>query len=209
MKKAGFSLIEILIATSILLVIVVMVSMVFQQQSAAFQSGETRVKGQAAVRNSIGMVMRDLALAVDSADYSGLPANSFSGSSLKFLATTGEAGVAPDGITPVDGSVSLQRISYTVSGGIVKRYVQGVKTAGDRLSVYDDDHSDSELNSSVNRLKSMKFSKSSGGSDTFPDFVTIVAEYEGADSAFSVRGQSAGKDGRWNTKDDIYVGGKP
>lgn len=208
MKKAGFSLIEILIATSILLVIVVMVSMVFQQQSAAFQSGETRVKGQAAVRNSIGMVMRDLALAVDSADYSGLPANSFSGSSLKFLATTGEAGVAPDG-TSVDGIVSLQSINYTVSGGIVKRNVKGIKTDGDRLSVYDDHDSDSELNSSVNRLKSMKFSKSSGGSATFPDFVTIVAEYEGADSAFSVRGQSAGKDGRWNTKDDIYVGGKP
>ena len=34
--RQGFSLIEILIATSILLVIVVMVSMVFQQQSAAF-----------------------------------------------------------------------------------------------------------------------------------------------------------------------------
>jgi prepilin-type N-terminal cleavage/methylation domain-containing protein len=64
MGKKGFSLIEILISTAILLVIVVMVSMVFQQQSAAFQSGTDRVKGQASLRNAMGMIVRDLSLAV-------------------------------------------------------------------------------------------------------------------------------------------------
>ena len=40
-SKSGFSLIAVLISTAILLVIVVMVSMVFQQQSAAFQTART------------------------------------------------------------------------------------------------------------------------------------------------------------------------
>ena len=198
MRKDGFSLVEILIATSILLVIVVMVSMVFQQQSAAFQSGETRVKGQAAVRNAMGMVMRDLALAVDSTNYPSLPANSFAGSSLSFLATTGDT--AADGAT-------IQHITYTESAGIVKRKVEGyaLKDGGWTKQ----DSTEVTLNNSLNKLKSMKFTKSSGGSATFPDFITVKAVYVGSDSASSVRGQSAGPDGKWNTKDDIYVGGKP
>lgn len=206
MRKNGFSLIEILIATSILLVIVVMVSMVFQQQSAAFQSGESRVKGQAAVRNAMGMIMRDLALAVDSTNYPSLPANSFSGSSLSFLATSGETGSDPAG-NPLDAGATLQHISYNVSGGIVKRTVDGYKLTNAGWTKQGS--SASELNNSLNKLKSMKFEESSGGSATFPDFVTIKAEYAGSDSSFAVRGQSAGPDGKWNSRDDIYVGGKP
>lgn len=205
MRKDGFSLIEILIATSILLVIVVMVSMVFQQQSAAFQSGESRVKGQAAVRNAMGMIMRDLALVVDSTNYPSLPANSFSGSTLSFLATTGETGFDPAG-NSVDAGATLQRISYNSNGGIVKRTVEGYVLTDSGWTKRG--NSVSELNNSLNKIKSMKFDKSSGGSSTFPDFVTIKAEYVGSDSSFAVRGQSAGPDGKWDSKDDIYVGGK-
>ena len=67
--SSGFSLVEILVATTILLVIVVLVSMVFQQQSAAFQAGVDRTQGQSALRSVMGMVSRDLSLAVDSEDF--------------------------------------------------------------------------------------------------------------------------------------------
>ena len=48
-RRRGFSLIEILIATTILLVIVILASMVFQQTTGAYQSGERKVNAQVAL----------------------------------------------------------------------------------------------------------------------------------------------------------------
>lgn len=208
MKKAGFSLVEILIATSILLVIVMMVSMVFQQQSAAFQSGEDRVKGQAAIRNVVGMMVRDLSLAVDSSSISNAPArNEFRSNSIKFLAMTGEAGVNMEGKDEKDGAV-LQYISYTFSSKKVKREVTGYKVdgkgwakAGNSVPAY--------LNNDKNALESLSFAISPSSETVFPSNVTVKAVYAGTSHAGFVRGQCAGADGQWNTRDDIYVGGKP
>lgn len=208
MKKAGFSLVEILIATSILLVIVMMVSMVFQQQSAAFQSGEDRVKGQAAIRNIVGMMVRDLSLAVDSSCISNAPArNEFRSNSIKFLAMTGEAGVNMEDRDEKDGAV-LQYVSYSFSGGRVRREVIGYKVdangwtkAGNSQSAY--------LNNDKNKLESLAFTISPASGTVFPSNVTVKAVYAGTSHAGFVRGQCAGNDGEWNTRDDIYVGGKP
>lgn len=213
MKKAGFSLIEILIATSILLVIVMMVSMVFQQQSAAFQSGEDRVKGQAAIRNVVGMMVRDLSLAVDPESITNAPeSNSFGARSIKFFATTGEAGVGVDGNeeNSTKDCAVLQYISYSFSGGKVKREVTGYKLRNDwkwtkagTASAY--------LNNDNNLLdKSAGISFTTSDSSKFPSNVTIKAVYAGSSHAGFVRGESAGPDRDFNNqKDNIYVGGKP
>lgn len=201
MRNEGFSLIEILIATAILLVIVVMVSLVFQQQSAAFQSGSDRVSGQAALRNAVGMIVRDLSLSVDSEDYKGkgLPNNSFSKSSISFLALTGQVAAGTNS--------TLEYISYSQSGGIVKRKAvqYGLKDNGSWAKVGD---MEASINSKNSAIHSLSFS-TSGDSNTFPDTVTITAEHQGKSSAASVIGWSAGMDGEWNTDDDVYVGGKP
>lgn len=202
-RKSGFSLIEILISTAILLVIVVMVSLVFQQQSAAFQTGEDRVKGQSTIRNAMGMIIRDLSMAVDSADYDNPPAdNSFSGStSIKFLATSGE--LRRDGNEP-KGAV-LQFIEYSASGGILTRKATDYTFQNGNWKK--GNVSEAKINNG-NPLEGLSFD-AQGGKPSFPDRVTIYAACRGVSHASTVSGQSAGKDKTFGTDDDIYVGAKP
>ena len=205
-NTSGFSLIEILIATAILLVIVVMVSMVFQQQSAAFQSGTDRVKGQAAIRNVVGMIVRDLSLAVDSEPYEslGIEKNSFSGSTLSFLATTGEAGIDADGKS-VDGVLPLQRVTYS-GNGVIKREVQSYKL-NDSGKWVKAGRSSANINNSDSSVRISY--EASESSSSLPSNIVIRASFAGSSSASSVIGMSAGPDGKWDSDDDIYVGGKP
>lgn len=192
--RSGFTLVEILIATAILLVIVMLVSIVFQQQSGAIQAGQDRIKGQAALRNTIGFVVRDLSLAVDSKDYPGLPANSFSQGSIAFLATTGDAAAA---------GTALERIQYQNSGGIVRRTVTPITMASGMLGT--GSSASAEINDRANALRQFKFSTSNPG--TFPESVTITASFQGNGNASLVSGASAGKDRDFRTeKDNIYAG---
>ena len=201
--RAAFSLIEVLISTAILLVIVMMVSLVFQQQAGAIQSGQDRMNGQAALRNVMGMISRDLSLAVDSENYPGVPPNSFSGGSISFLATTGVVG---------DGSgnsvkTALQRIEYNVSGRIVKRRVSDVVLGnGGQWGV--SGGKTANINGSESLLE-VSFEPDFDSDDkirTLPRSVKITATYQGKGRASLVSGQSAGEDRQYDTEDDILVG---
>jgi type II secretory pathway component PulJ len=95
--RGGFSLIEILVATTILIIIVLVVSMLFQQASGAFQDGLHRTKNQTVLRAIVGIVSRDLVLAVDGRDYPGIgelkgDAIAVDGNSIAFVALTGRPG---------------------------------------------------------------------------------------------------------------------
>ena len=198
----GFSLIEVLIATTILLVIVVLVSMVFQQQSGAFQSGVDRVKGQTVLRNVVGMVARDLAMAVDSEDYNGLSGdsrNKFNSRSISFLTFGGEA----DGDT-----LPLQRVTYSLASDGVTREVREVKFSDGGWAV--GGGSSAQIASGLENLNFTAI----GGSDTFPNAVTIHAEVSTDGRTSFVIGRSAGPNGRLDNPmnsgcDDIFAGGRP
>ena len=197
----GFSLIEVLIATSILLVIVVLVSMVFQQQSGAFKSGTDRVKGQAAIRSLVSILSRDLSMAVDAKNYDVSGGNSFGGNGLTFLAETGGASGSP-----------LQKIVYSYSGGAVTRTVSDGSLTGDGWTFSQSARGD--VLSSDSGLSSVSFTavKSDGtaaGSGEFPAAVKIRAVSKGSGKAIAISGHSLGKDKQPGTDDDIYVGGRP
>lgn len=197
-SRSGFSLVEILIATAILLVIVMMVSIVFQQQSGAIQAGQDRIKGQAALRNTIGIAVRDLSLAVDSADYPDLEKekkkkNTFSQGSASFLATTGD---------PAENGTALQWIQYQNSGGVVSRTVTQIEMKDGKFSTGKSETAD--INDSANRLRQFKFDASDSG--TFPDSVTVLASFQGSGNASLVSGVCAGRDKQFGTDDDIYAG---
>lgn len=211
MKKNGFSLIEVLISTAILLVIVVMVSMVFQQQSAAFQSGEDRVKGQAVLRNVIGMITHDLALAVNPAEYEGLDRvakMSISGTTLTFWALTGEVGADAEGKANAEAA-ALQLIKYS-GGSVITREAQSYASNGNGGWKTVGGKSRSQLNNSDTPFRDVEYvpTPSITTDRPFPSNVVIRASYAGKSGASSVSGQSAGPDKRWDTDDDIYVGGK-
>lgn len=106
--RSGFSLIEVLIATTVLLVIMVLVSMVFQQSSGAFRDGRGKVEAQNALRTALGTVTRDLAMAVVDPD------NAWNGNSITFCVPTKE---------------STDLITYSFSGGTLRRNVEGGASA--------------------------------------------------------------------------------
>lgn len=203
--SSGFSLVEILVATTILLVIVVLVSMVFQQQSAAFQAGVDRTQGQSALRSVMGMISRDLSLAVDSEDYLDLPKNKFSSTSLSFLALTGVDGKDNVGADS-EGTLSLQLIKYSYSSKVVSREVSNIsfskggwKTSGAKKSA---------LNSKTNPINDLKFIVDDGGTSTMPNNIRIQASTKANTTASPVSGHSAGPNSLWNDDDDIFVGGR-
>lgn len=63
--KAGFSMIEVLVASAILTIIVMMMGMLFQQTSLAWRTGTKRADAYIQVRSFVGALQRDAADAVD------------------------------------------------------------------------------------------------------------------------------------------------
>lgn len=63
--RSGFSLIEVLIASTVLVVIVIMIAMVFQQSRKSWQFGTRRAEGIVAMRTAMGFVAREISQAVD------------------------------------------------------------------------------------------------------------------------------------------------
>lgn len=202
--SSGFSLVEILVATTILLVIVVLVSMVFQQQSAAFQAGVDRTQGQSALRSVMGMVSRDLSLAVDSEDYLGLPKNKFSSTSLSFLALTGVDGKDNVGADS-EGTLSLQLIKYSYKNKVVSRKVSNISFSKGEWKASGEE--ESALNSKSNPINDLKFIVE-GGTSTMPNNIRILASTKANTTASPVSGHSAGPNSLWNDDDDIFVGGR-
>lgn len=63
--RMGFSLIEVMVATTVLAIIVLLLGGVFQQASSSWDAGFVRAEGGMAVRAVVGSLARDLATAVD------------------------------------------------------------------------------------------------------------------------------------------------
>ena len=63
--RGGFSLIEVMVATAVLMVIVLMIGAVFRQASSSWDSGYARAEGGMIVRGVIGSIERELSRAVD------------------------------------------------------------------------------------------------------------------------------------------------
>ncbi len=70
--KAGFSLIEVMVATVILLIIVLMIGSVFRQGTSTWDSGYARAEGGMIVRAVIGAIQRELSTAVDGRLFPGV-----------------------------------------------------------------------------------------------------------------------------------------
>ena len=68
----GFSLIEVMVATAILMVVVLMIGAVFRQASSSWDSGYARAEGGMIVRGVIGSIERELSGAVDGRMFGGV-----------------------------------------------------------------------------------------------------------------------------------------
>lgn len=229
--SAGFTLIEVLVATTILLVIVILVSMVFQGSNAAFQTGNRKIKSKALARNIIGMISRDLTQAVETSDYPGLeeaadfgPVNgaNFTTRSITFLALSGKPGNSTGSASASASSErALQLITYefSTSGNRAKRSVKNVSynssndkwvLAGSARSMYLNDDDDGLYGSGCG-FRTVYYDNNgnrlSGASNRrLPDCVEIKVSISPEMSYSFVTARSAGKDKQFGTDDDIVVG---
>lgn len=203
--RGGFSLVEILVATTVLLIIVVLVSMIFQQTNAAYQSGTVRVEAMMELRAAVGTIARDLTLAVNSDNYpGGAFLNDFDQSkSIQFVALTG----TPDST----GKRTPQWIEYACSSLRVTRRCQDMvctrQADGSLRWATSGAPQESVLN--PGQGLNLRFDKTpAAGAAQLPLRVDIQCEaaHPGKNPAISAR--SAGKDRTFGTRDDIVIGGR-
>jgi len=113
----GFSLLELLVAITVLIVIVMVTALIFQQASVAWGTGTRKAGAETNLRAVMGTIERDLAMAVDDTPFGG-NINSFNSSSCSFVTLDGsvDTTVSPPYRMP-------QKITYSLSGGNVTRTV--------------------------------------------------------------------------------------
>ena len=113
MKRSGFTLIEVLVATTIMLLLIVMIGSLFRQATSSWDTGRARGEGGMVTRGVVGAISADLATAIDGRPYgAGLPAAS--GSTLTFVCYK----------PTLDGGSKrreVHKISYRVGSGQVTR----------------------------------------------------------------------------------------
>ncbi len=71
-NKQGFTLIEVMVATAVLLIMVVMIGTLFTQSSAAWDTGYARAEGGMIVRGVVGAISRDLNTLIDGRPFDGV-----------------------------------------------------------------------------------------------------------------------------------------
>lgn len=209
-RQAGFSVIEVMVACSILVVIVMMLGMLFQQSSKAWRVGASSVDNFMQLRAFVGALERDASKAIS---YQALKEN-FAGAeslyfdkgsdsfsdNLKFYTLSGE--VTNRAITFVEYSFSdmtRKETTWKPSGGgmtakssttilVKKSGGKAIPEFSNIQAVWDND--------SANYEKNRK--------EYLPSFLRFKVKLR-TDSAnmAEIGAASAGPDGRWNTKDDI------
>jgi len=218
-SNSGFSLIEILVATTLLIVIVIMVGMVFQQSTLAWNSGMRRVEGTILARTAIGMIERDLRKAIDGRGYKdwrgGTPAIFVTDSSLIFLTFSDVMEQTPSGLIPVRDRVV--RIEYDAGASwLVRRETPMVWDPTG--SMWKDDDSIPSVESRIeltNAVATVQLTFGDNGTvggstPTDANAVTINVEVTTQENLATVRVRSLGPDGREYQKgvtddDDIVI----
>ena len=229
LSRRGFSLIEILVAMSILVVIVLIVGGLFQQTSLAWTLGMQRATEQANVRAVAGALGRDLASMVDPGNLAIYPSKSGGdqqAGALEVGKLDGDVSISEGGLVfwalqapdmfdedTKDTSRELTLIEYATSGSKVTRTV----------SAYD--KSSGSLSTSENQGGSTsEFDLGDGGisfeaiDEGYADFaspyefagvrIKVTPAKPSTITGYEIYVGSCGPDGESGTEDDIYPWGE-
>lgn len=114
-SKKGFSLIEVMVATTILMIIVIMVGNIFRHATSAWNTGYSTAEGVSGVRSVLGIFQRELAEAIDGREFEDWETPILvDGNSVKFYRYT-------DPMQRKMGYPELQLVEYQFSRNEVKR----------------------------------------------------------------------------------------
>lgn len=197
-------MVEVLVASAILIVIVMMLAMLFQQTSLSWRTGVKRADAYMQIRSAIGAIQRDASAAVDERTIPQALRNKLGGSqqfsgSLRFFTLTGDGFF--DETTPYR---ALTYITYDSSG---KRTESVLKSNGIAESKPDSNVLDfiTKASSQNKPVTTITGFQPQMGTDPngLPLYVKIRARVTYAGNALDIGAGSAGPDKTWNTKDDI------
>jgi len=112
--RKGFTLIEVMVATAVMGIMIVMIGGLFQQASSAWDAGYIRAEGGMAVRAVVGALTRDVATAVDGRRFGLSSPIEVSGSSITMYRLFPGA----------DGKRDIRKVTYS-GGKTVTRSIEG------------------------------------------------------------------------------------
>lgn len=206
-------MVEVLVASTILIVIVMMMAMLFQQTSDAWRTGLIRANGYMQLRSYIGAIQRDASRAIDAKN---LPADilsqhgkqSFGSSVMSFYALAGDmdnrslkyithdtSGRRTESILSLDGN---GRWEPETSSQILSFLSTGSSSADDpTISAGKFQYQWSNGTEKDNKGATV------APENRLPLYIRLDAEIVQRGKLYSVGAASAGPDGQWNTKDDI------
>ena len=192
-RDEGFTLIEVLVATTILVILVLVMSSVFHQSSVAWDGGMRKAEGNMTGRAILGFMSREMSEAVVDASHTNLFKMEIHPDSATFVTLRGTNDMA----TP-RGRIA-EEIEYTLVGQKVKR------TRTNEKDPYWHSGS-SDMAWLGSRVKSLKFT-TSDGQTTYtnmpPAWVHIQLSVERSADVSGLTAWSYGPDGADGTADDI------
>lgn len=205
--RAGFSMVEVLVASTILVVIVMMLAMLFQQTGLAWRTGVQRADAFVQLRSLVGALQRDAAAAIDERE---IPtelraklggSQRFSGD-LQFYTLTG-TGFPETGNTPYR---TLTYVTYGTDGLRTERKLKADGTAEPATSF-------NVMTTASRSIDPSKPSITVGDFDDYyasgmnsaglPLYVRVQASVRPSGYTLDIGAASAGPDKTWGTRDDI------
>ena len=219
MKKTdrhGFSMVEVLVAATLLTIIVMMLGALFQQTSTAWRVGLMRTNSYLLVRSYVGTLQRDASAMVNAnllpkeLLYKESEEQNFSNSDLAFYTLSGN-----------DETRTLNYIKYDTAGG---RWQSVLKPSDGKPDWEDGERVDllkfvtKQDENNVNMLvdvdgfevktpsaveKDRDGNVVSSNTRKFPLYLTVKTRVRQSGSLYDVGAESAGPDRVWGTKDDI------
>lgn len=173
--KNGFTLIEVMAASVILVMILMIASSVFHQGTIAWDSGSRKAQGGMSARAAMGLMASSMFGAVQDSSKTSIPHN---GSSVQYVV-----------LDMHSDSDALSAVSITRSGSEIKMDLPGPEPAF-------------TLVKNVNSLKFTRSDNGSGGNGNLPEYVSIFLELERKDGVSGIGVYSLGPDGKDDNGDD-------
>ena len=194
-ERSGFTLLELLVAISILVIIIMMMSGVFHQSRIAWNSGLRKARMNMGGRAVVDFMSRELSQAIADDTLPCLIEDN--------KETMGFYMLADPDASANKATRSIQWVEYALSGGTeIHRRIRPVDSAG----TYPNKVGVGVFKPLVKGVKRFKIYTSDGLSHTtnLPLWVEILVELEHPETVSKIRCASAGPDGSLGTPDDIW-----
>jgi len=222
-KRSGFSMIEVLVASTIMIMIVMMLGTLFQQTSQAWRTGRQRADSLLKARALFGILQKDMSTAIDIKTLpkaletelktlDGELTQKFDGNEIRFFTLTGTGydrdAKASDGKPPLR---SLTHVTYNRGDG-TRKEIKLIAVDGGGFEKAFEQNAAQLLSASMGgqslNISSWRFSLDGNLVNTvpstrFPDYIMINANALATSSTYEVGAGSAGPDKEWGTRDDI------